>query len=361
MPKDVVRILHIGDIHLGREFSVDGILGNKGRLRSEEIWKTFENSLEFANNNHTDIVLIPGDLYENSHITFSSLDRIVFLFEKYKNLRFIISLGNHDHISVKSQYLKSKSPDNVYIFGREMEYLEMGNTRVYGFSWENVEYNYFNMPTIELDKSYNNILSIHGTNSSVTDYLPINITEIENMGFDYIALAHIHAPGQVGERTFYSGCLEPLSFTDVGKRGGYFLEISNGKTVSRFVEFSTRKYEVLEFDLSNIKDNSKLYREIDNLLKEIDEKNFLKLKLIGEHDNLEIGQIESIFSHRFFYFEVLDLTEKTIDLDFIINKNRNNIFGKYLKYVTENYSDKEREALIDIGLEVFPWRDEFET
>lgn len=361
MDNDGVKILHIGDIHLGREFSIEGILGNKARLRSEEIWKTFENSLEFARDNQVDIVLIPGDLYENSHITISNLDRIVFLFEKYNNLEFIISLGNHDHISPKSQYLRSRSPENVYIFGSMMEYVEIDNTRVYGFSWENVEYNYFKMPFIELDKNYNNILSIHGTNTSISDYLPINVNEIENIGFDYVALAHIHIPGQVGERTFYSGCLEPLSFSDIGKRGGYFVELYNGETVSRFVEFSTRQYEVLEFDLSTIKDNRELYGEIDGLLKEIDEKNFLKLKLTGKNDNLDIGQIENIFCHRFFYFEILNLTEKAIDLNLIIENNRKNLLGKYLKYVIENYSDKEQKALIDIGLEVFPWRDEFET
>ncbi len=362
MHEYVLKFLHIGDIHLGREFNINGNFGDNYSIRREEIWRSFENALEFATNNGISLVLIPGDLYENSSISLSDLDRLTYLFKKFINLKIIISLGNHDYISVKSEYLKANSPDNVFIFGPNLEYIELNNkVRIYGFSWSQVEYSIYEFPDIRLDNDFINILSIHGTDSSNTSYLPLDVKKLESLGFDYIALSHIHIPGKIGEKTYYSGSLEPLSFADIGERGGYIVELSKRDLVSKFINLSTRQYEILEFDVSLIKNNSELFNEIDNLLENIDSKNLLRLKLIGQHDRLDLNSLGEIFSHRLFYFEILDLTTRKIDVLEILEENKDNLLGRYLEHVLENYSDRDRDVLIDIALEVFPWREEFET
>ncbi|MFB0971831.1 MAG: DNA repair exonuclease [Tissierellia bacterium] len=356
------KILHLGDIHLGREFSLEGVVGSAFSLRREEIWKTFEMALEFAKNSDVKIVLIPGDLYENDSMSLSNLDRLNYLFEKYGDINFVISLGNHDHISVKSEYLASNSPKNVYIFSESLEYVEIEQkVRIYGFSWSKVEYEYFEIPEVSLDDNYINILSIHGTNSPANNYLPLDIPKLESWGFDYIALGHIHKPGRIGEKTYYSGSIEPLSFSDIGERGGFLIDFTNGNHMVNFVNFASRQYRILEVDVTGIVNNIELYACVEELIKNIDEKDFLKINFFGKHNNLELEQLNNIFGQRFFYFELVDLTTSLIDVDVLLYENKNNLLGKYLTHVLENYSGKEQEKLINIGIEVFPWREEFEA
>lgn len=357
-----IRFLHIGDIHLGREFGESSGRAFDYSLRREEIWKSFERALDFATRNYVDLVLISGDLYENSTMNLSNFDRLAYLFRKYSNMVFIISLGNHDHLSEKSDYLKSICPDNVFIFGNYLEYIELKNyVRIYGFSWDRSEYKSFKMPRLRLDQNYINLLSIHGTVASSSDYLPLNIDDLEDMGFDYIALSHIHKPGQIGKRTFYSGCLESMSFNDLGDRGGYLVDIDSSHFSYKFINFTQRQYFDLEFDLSDLESNSKLFLALDEFLQDIGSENFIRLRLIGENSDLDLMKAREILSEKFFYFELVDMTSSILDLDLLAKENEYNLLGKYLKYIRDNYGGREEKALIELALEAFPWRDKNEA
>ncbi|NLW41722.1 MAG: DNA repair exonuclease [Tissierellia bacterium] len=352
------KILHLGDIHLGREFSLEGAIGKDFSLRREELWKTFELALEYAKNEDIKLVLLPGDIYENSSMSLSNLDRLNYLFTKYNDIYFVISLGNHDHISAKSAYLASNSPKNVHIFGESFEYVEIENkVRVYGFSWAKVEYDYLELPEVILDNSFINILSIHGTNAQSNNYLPLDIPKLESWGFDYIALGHIHKPGKVGNRTYYSGSIEPLSFSDLGERGGYLIDFTDGNCIVSFLNFGSRQYEIIDIDVTGIGTNTELYNHLDKLIEKTNEKNFLRINFFGKHADLDLKQVKNILGKKFFYLEIVDLTTNIIDINTLLYENKNNLLGKYLTYVLENYSGKEQEKLIDIGIEVFPWRE----
>ena len=70
---------------------------------------------------------------------------------------------------------------------------EIQNINVYGFGFEDYEYNSYELETLEVDKSKVNILIAHGTlNGGSKKYQDIPEKWLEK--FDYVAFGHIHMP-----------------------------------------------------------------------------------------------------------------------------------------------------------------------
>ena len=56
------------------------------------------------------------------------------------------------------------------------------------------------------------------------------------MGYDYIALGHIHKPAAVEKnQIYYAGSLEPTDKNDTGKHGFIRGEIIGGETRAEFI------------------------------------------------------------------------------------------------------------------------------
>lgn len=359
--QDNIRFLHIGDIHLGREFNSENLLGMNPIKRREEIWDTFENSLIFAVKNNVDFVLIAGDLFENSNVTVSDMDRLIYIFKKYNSLEIFVVFGNHDHLGRKTAYLKENIPNNVHLFNNELGYYELNNTRIYGFSWDRMEYDFFPITIEELDPKFLNIIILHGTNMGKTNYMPIPLKEIEKRGFDYIALGHIHDPIQVGKRAFYPGSLEPLSFGELGLRGGVLVELSKDNFIHKYISLSKREYKIIDLKIDEEVNTFKLLKEIENILR-LEVNNFLRLNIIGRRSvDLEIDEVLRLIKNRYNLVELIDSTDIHYDVKNIIKDNQDNIIGDYFKFVIENYDNKERETLIQIGIDGFLMGDNFEN
>lgn len=353
MAKRSYKFFHIGDIHLGREFKSENLLGLDEEIRSEELWETFENSLSFSEENNLDFLLISGDLFESENINMKALDRINYIISKYPNLKIFLIFGNHDYLSDKTEYLRKNAPENLIIFDNNLRYLEIDNLRIYGFSWDRVEYKETPFKLGPVDKEYINIFLIHGTNSNNTNYLPLDIKEIENLGFDYVALGHIHDPIQVGEKSFYSGSLEPLSFNEIGYRGGIVVQLSKEELNFKFIPLAKREYKIIDFNISKYNNSFELFDELEKILKKEND-NFIKINFIGNRDeNIVLEDIISLINKKYSLIQTIDNTENLYNIKTIIDENKNNIIGEYFQYVLDHYEDKELETLLELGVEGF--------
>ncbi len=329
------------------------------RDRREELWDTFEKSLRFSLENDVEIILISGDLYENESINKSHLDRLSFIFKKYNDLRFFISLGNHDHISEKSNYLDDITGNNVHIFKSNISFVEYKNIRVYGFSWDRLYYDSMPFLIPSLDRNYYNILNIHGMNENISNYLPLDIATLENSGFDYIALGHIHNNKKCGEISYYPGALEPLSFKCVGAHGGYLIDTDMDKI--DFIELSKRKYNNIKIDISEINNNRHLFSTIFENLKEYNSYDIFRIYIEGRKSkNIELDEVVRAIKRDYKYIDIIDESKPMINFEKLLEKN--NITSKYFDYIFKNFNDdiNAQKALVEIGLNSFPIEESYE-
>ena len=288
------KILHIGDIHLDSPFSLFDV--EKSGERRRELRGTFSTVMTYAKDNEADLVIIAGDLFDSEFVTRETMSLMVSHFAALPSCRFVITPGNHDPATAKSAYLKTKFPENVYVFTSEkvekISFDDIG-VNVYGFGY--VEEKYEQNPLAErfmLDRSKINIFAAHADiYSKGGTYCPMKPADFAAFGFDYAALGHIHAGGKIekeGETYYaYCGCPEGRSFDECGVKGGIFIKCEKRGGAFR-AEFETprfckKRYEKIEADVSEKKTREEAIAVISDMVKEngFGEDTLLRVKLCG--------------------------------------------------------------------------------
>ncbi len=328
------KILHVGDIHLDSPFSLFDV--EKSQARRNELRGTFTSIMMYAQMKEADIVIIAGDLFDSEFVTKETMNLIVSQFEANPGCRFVITPGNHDPATAKSAYLKTEFPENVYIFKSEnvekISFDDIG-VNVYGYAY--VEEKYEKNPLdkrIEIDRSKINIFVAHtDINNRNSTYAPMKEWDFAVCGFDYAALGHIHAGGEIEKTgdTYYAycGCPEGRSFDECGVKGGIFInaEKKDGVFKPEFEHprFCKKRYEKTEVDVSGMKTAEQALAAIK---KEIKEKGYgrdtlLRVRLCGVVSPDAHFGAESITAEEtgVFYIEVEDSTLPLLDYDELMN------------------------------------------
>ncbi|MBQ8403434.1 MAG: DNA repair exonuclease [Clostridia bacterium] len=324
------KILHIGDIHLDSPFSLFDV--EKSQARRNELRGTFTSIMMYAKMKEADVVIIAGDLFDSEFVTKETVNLLISQFSGNPACRFVITPGNHDPATAKSAYLKTKFPENVYIFKSEnVEKLSFDDIGVdiYGFAY--VEEKYEQNPLerkLEIDPNKINIFAAHAdiTNRKSV-YCPMKEWDFAVNGFNYVALGHIHAGGEIekiGETYYaYCGCPEGRSFDECGVKGGIFInaEKKDGALKMDFEHprFCKKRYEKTDVDVSGMNTREDAVLQIKKAVTEHGwgKDTLLRAKLCGvvsPEASFEAEKIEAADAG-VFYIEVEDSTLPLLDYD----------------------------------------------
>ncbi len=262
-----MKLLHIGDLHLGRS------LGDFDLTEDQEF--LLNQLLEIVDSRSVDAVLIAGDVYDKaipSEAATRMLDYFLSSLAKRNVYTYMIS-GNHDsderlnygsnlfeanHIFISTKYegslykqtlKKGEEEADIYLLpfvkaSQVRHYLPEAKIESYDDAVRAV------IDNEEIDDSKCNILVAHqfvmgksedpelgGSESLGT----LSVGLVEKIGydcfddFDYVALGHIHSPQQVGRKEVrYSG--SPLKYS--------LSEVNNEKSVSLITIDAEKKVDV---------------------------------------------------------------------------------------------------------------------
>ncbi|NLY66375.1 MAG: DNA repair exonuclease [Tissierellia bacterium] len=354
----MISFIHTGDLHLGLQFKSMRFDSNERRF---ELWHTFERIVHKAMEEKVDFLFIAGDLYEESYFTYKDIKRVKDILSKAEAVQILIAAGNHDTLNKNSLYYSVEWPDNVTIFGTEgIEKKEFPhkNTAVYGYSWPKGESDEDPFKCFEgIDKGKTNILLIHGDAITKDEkYLPLDGEYLQSLGFDYIALGHIHQPAIISENMVYCGSPEPLSFKESGDHGIIKGYIENKNTNIDFIPFSSRTFLEKTIEL----DGSLGYAQILDKMRSLGTKdelgrNFYKVTLRGlvsPEEKIIASDMEKELSNDFYYIEIIDETKVDYDLDVLERENRDNIIGFFIREMKKkDLEDQINRQALYLGLE----------
>lgn len=255
----MIKLFHAADLHLDSPFS--SLPPSAGERRREEMRRVFLNMMKTAAEEHVDLVLLPGDLFDSGYASPATAGVLREGFETV-SCPVVICPGNHDPFTPQSIYATGKFPPNVRIFSSDepsaFDFPALG-VDVWGAA--------FVRPTMEgalmhriphLDDGRLHILCQHGdTRSMLSRSCPLNPRDIAYRGFCYAALGHVHVPGEPevlsGCTVAYSGCPMGRSFDEPGWGGALIVTIEQNRRVT--VErrrFATRRYEVEHLDVTGL-------------------------------------------------------------------------------------------------------------
>ena len=221
-----MKFVHIADMHFDSPFAQLSTVDNLGDIRRLEQRKVFKKVVEYIKENNVEYFFIVGDLYEHDYIKKSTIEYINELFCQIPNTKIFITPGNHDPYVKGSYYESFEWSKNVYICKSAIEKIGEQDCDIYMTAFTDF---YMNISPIEniviSDPRKINILLTHCDLNGSRDqngraYNPILESKLASLGFDYVAMGHIHKTNFIkSERIIYPGSTISFGFDELGDHG----------------------------------------------------------------------------------------------------------------------------------------------
>lgn len=355
----MIKFMHFSDTHLGLKMTNRSFGLEYAEERRKSIWDTLKRAIDYAVDNKVDYILIPGDVFEREYFTLGDGNRLKEIFSISEDVQILIAAGNHDYIEKNSIYTQIKWPQNVHIFqsnGIDIIEFKEKNTAIFGYSWDSIEKkDEFNLYKDDFMTDCNNkILLLHTDTDKTSEYLPVDLSKLNEFEIDYTALGHIHKPEIINDRMAYSGCLEPTHFKEVGSRGFILGEIDGEDIKLEFIPFSKREFITKTISINENLGYEDIISKVEDIFTEEDRmRNFYRIKLKGYYQS-DIDK-KSLFidiTDMFYYIEIQDEMTPDYDLVSLERDFEEGIIGNFIKEMKNKdiSNPKVKEALY-IGLD----------
>ena len=351
-----MRFIHMADMHFDSPFTVLSSREELGELRRLEQRKIFKKIIDKIKNEKIPYLFISGDLYEHQYIRKTTIEYINNLFKEIPETKIFISPGNHDPILKNSYYNNFNWVSNVYIFNSEIKKYSFQDCDIYGFGFDDFYCTDSKIEEIKIEnKNKLNILITHGDlNASKTlgmQYNPINENKIKELGFDYIAMGHIHKK-TINENIIYPGSTISFGFDELGEHGILDINLEKNKLEINFEKLDDTEFKEININISEIFSEEELIEKINEI--KLEENNYYKIILKG-NKNIEINtnKILKIINKKNI-LKIKDFTKLNFNLEEI--KKENNLKSYFIKEIEKikkenNYTDEEIESAVEIGLQ----------
>ena len=355
-----MKFVHIADMHFDSPFVNLSDKESLGDLRRLDQRKAFKKVIEYIKENKIKYLFISGDLYEQKYIKKSTIEYINNLFKEIPETKIFISPGNHDPYIKNSYYYKFNWSENVKIFSSKIEKIELEDADIYGFGFDDFYCKDFNIKELNIEnKNKLNILIIHGTLNGGTiqehEYNPISKNELEEKGFDYVALGHIHKLDyntQENQRIVYPGSTVSLGFDELGKHGMIVGDVEKEKIKLEFIPLDEKEFKLKEIDVTEIISKEELIEKINEL--NFNENELIEIILIGKR-NFEINTYE--LNKLIFNEKIIKIKNKT-KINYNLEKiaNENTLRGLFAKNIKNKLNDEtlteEEKEIVEKAIEI---------
>lgn len=357
-----MKFVHIADLHFDSPFVNLADKEGLGETRRLEQRKIFKKVIEYIKDNNIKYLFISGDLYEHKYIKKTTIEYINNLFKEIPNTLIFISPGNHDPYLKNSYYNKFNWNENVKIFKNKIEKIETENANIYGFGFDDFYCTDCGIENLEIEeKNKINILVIHGTLNGASleekQYNSIKSKTLEEKGFDYVALGHIHKLDYntyENQRIVYPGSTASLGFDELGQHGMIVGELDKEKIKLEFIPIDETEFIIQNLDITQINSKEELIETINEL--NMEENNLIEIYLTGKR-NFEIDtyEIKKFITNE----KIIKIKNKTkINYNLEIIAEENTLKGIFVKKMLDKYNllenEEEKSILensIEIGLE----------
>ena len=399
-----MRFIHIADVHFDIPFTTLAGKDNLANERRLEQREAFKKVIEYIKENKIPYLFISGDLYEQEYVKESTIEFINNLFSTILETKIFIAPGNHDPLLKNSFYNNFKWSNNVTIFNENIKTIELEEVDIYGFGFSDFYCSNSNIEEIEIkNKEKINILIAHGSlDASKTidmQYNPIKTNKLKQIGFDYVALGHIHKSNYLNnENNFiYPGSLISFGFDELGEHGMLDVEINKNKNKLnneennnkikinylnneennnknkinnlnnekinnnylnnkkiKFIKLDNRIFEEKNFDISTTSSEEELIEKINNL--DLEENKSYKIVLTGyKKIEISLSKIKKMIAQKN-VIKIKDESKIEHDIEFL--SKQNNLKGIYLRKIIAKkeegiYTQEEMDKAIEMCLNLF--------
>lgn len=287
------------------------------------------------------MLLIAGDLFHRQPL-LRELKEVSYLFGQLERTQVVMIVGNHDYLKKDSYYRTFLWPAHVHILLKEsltkVDLPEL-NTSVYGFSYHTKEVREKPYEAERTPSSYGRqILLLHGGDEL---HVPLQKDKLLQLGYDYIALGHIHKPRVISpNKIAYCGALEPIDKNDTGEHGYILGEFTEQGCKIQFAASAKREYKHIEIPVTTEMTSLSLKEKIRETIKETGIQHIYKIILTGFREPqmlFDLGNAD-VYGN---IIEINDQTKPAYDFERLMEQNASNILG----YLIKDLKDYDEESV----------------
>lgn len=348
----IVKLIHTADLHLGSHFSSTPEIAAKRKLEQLE---SLQSIIDICHEKEAAALLIAGDLFDSVRVDQQLLSEVQDMLGK-SGVYVYIAPGNHDPATPDSSYVASKWPENVHIFTKGLECVEIPETGAYiwglGFN-HSIEAECL-LPEFTPNDGKINILLMHcevvpdGTAES--RYNPITHERLVSLGMDYCALGHIHKTSAVsyGEHMYCNpGCPSARGFDEPGDHGVYAGYVGRGFSNMSFVSTNRRRYYTEKIDVSGCEVISDYVERIQNALAKTVGENYREhiyditlCGALGKGFMPDTPAITKQLMDELHYVRLTDMTTTELDIDTLMKDN--SLRGSFVRTIVDRMEKDEK-------------------
>lgn len=352
----MIRILHTGDVHLGRAYhrqaqTYPTVAARCHNARLEAL----RNVVILAGRQRCDFLVIAGDLFDNKSVSVQLQKETASILSDCA-CPVLILPGNHDYYEGANDTLWSKfmqfADDNI-ILCTERRPLEMGNVLFYPCACtdrysSNNALDWVKAWTIYPETSIH-VGVAHGALEGLScdiekRYYSMTRRELERCPMDVWLLGHTHTPSPnqdiiTGQHIFNAGTPQQTDVSNNTNGSAFLIEIDDEKKVT------ARKYTtgVIHFDMLRLalRHGQSLQALIESAVHTYDKPNtLLRLEITGVASTEDFQERESIyaeFRRQFLSFVTVDsalqpeITPAMIEAEAIADSIENRLLKLYIE------------------------------
>src|ERR1051326_1041197 len=258
-----LRFVHAADLHLDSPFRGIGeaSAGLRDQLQSATL-QALSRVVDHTINANADFLIIAGDIYDSKDRNLRALVSFRREMEKLaeRHIPAYIVHGNHDPLNGWGSGFQL--PPNVTVFGGHADtepYVRGGRevAAITGVSYmrERVTDNLAASFKRTENAPYS-IAVLHaniGHQSGHADYAPATINDLNEAGFNYWALGHVHTRSVLATEpamVVYPGNTQGRSSRETGPRGCYQVDVDTyGRAHLGFIDCSTARWAHIELSI----------------------------------------------------------------------------------------------------------------
>ena len=319
--------LHLGDLHLDSPFAAFSIA--QAATRRARQYEALEELLRAGVARGAQMVLIAGDCFDSPSPRAEAVARFFGILGGI-SVPVVIAPGNHDYYMEGGLWDSPLRPKNVAVFTTPtlsaFDFSAWGVT-VYGYAFTGESADAKDIGRAQnLYKERINLLLAHADlTSPLSPYAPLSAAQLEQSGYIYAALGHVHKAIPVKKHgmttTAYSGFFAGRGFDELGEGQARLVEIEGGTVRECVLRSGADTFERRVLDCTGAANGEEIRRAVINYLEKenIPPRTALRLVLegdVGVDCHADVAQL-SLLGTELALFEVQDRTLPLYDAAYL--------------------------------------------
>jgi DNA repair exonuclease SbcCD nuclease subunit len=351
----MVRILHTGDIHLGKPFRR---LGAQAEAATKRVEEAFSRVCTLAIEQKVDVLVIAGDLFDSNKVSARLVAFAKAELSRVGSAGIHVGAiaGTHDKLEdekgavlLKEKF--SELPLFHFLQGAsyqcdipDLSLTLCGHSNVYNKSTES--------PLRDILPQNPQKYSVGIVHASVAiegkfapDDYPVTVEEVERSPFSYIAFGHWHRMQEVVKRkAWYAGSPEVLSLQEEGAGNVLLVEIDDNGVHIEPQKVGVISFDTCDIELSRIVDIPAIEQSVLRGASETCIRTVTLRGVVSPDTFYDLTELRDSLAPHFFALKILDKTTVSLDDETLQKFPEELVIGRFVRMLKAEIDAEADEA-----------------